>query len=214
METIHIPGLTFEAGIRHLTIADAEACQIVENDAFTNPNYRATPEKACRNPFRYRLTHYPDLCLGLFLKAPANAVLDGKPLPSPSSDSTSESGGKWTLVCHIIASRSANPVISDGDMEVPAGWTPDPSSARTGSMAALHSFACVHAAQGKGLGRQLMANYVQRMTRAPDVELIALLCQDHLLGVYTSMGYTRSHTESLATFGGGGWNDMILETKS
>ncbi|KAL5594687.1 uncharacterized protein BROUX77_008034 [Berkeleyomyces rouxiae] len=214
MEPVPNSGLPFEAGIRQLTLDDIDACELVENDAFVDPRYRATREK-----FEYRLKYYPELCLGLFLKAPPTALLDGKPLPtqrlagSPPAADGASGDGKWFLVCHTIATRSPNPVVADDDMAVPAGWRAG-SKARAGSTAAVHSFACVHAVQRKGLGRKLMASYVRRMTEASDIDSIALLCQDHLLEMYTALGYTRSIGQSLATFGGGGWNDMTLSTKN
>lgn len=216
--------------IRLLTLADRDACVVVENACFTNPDHRATPDK-----FSYRLTVCPELCLGVFTHtADSDALLPG----TPSSSSAPSSG---ILVGHVIATRCATPVLSDASMGVPKDWratvaaaaaaagtdagtgavVPPPASSSSplghqaaGSTVAVHSLGIVPSLQGKGLGTKLMRAYLERMAAlsasagSAKVDRVVLICQDYLVDYYTKLGFT-NNGPSEAQFGGGGWFDMV-----
>jgi hypothetical protein len=53
-----------------------------------------------------------------------------------------------------------------------------------------------------------MRSYIQRMEDAGTADRLALLAHDHLVGYYEKLGFT-NRGESKATFGGGGWYDLV-----
>ncbi|ERT02604.1 hypothetical protein HMPREF1624_00905 [Sporothrix schenckii ATCC 58251] len=198
--------------IRPLTVADRDACVVVENACFTNPDHRATPDK-----FSYRLTVCPETSLGLFVHTADSETL----LPGTSSPSSVPPSG--VLVGHVIATRCSTLVLSDASMGVPKDWraavaagTPIASPLGhqpTGRTVAVHSLGIVPSLQGKGLGTKLMKAYLGRMAAlsasdgAHKVDRVALICQDYLVDYYTRLGFT-NNGPSKAQFGGGGWFDM------
>ncbi|KKA27359.1 hypothetical protein TD95_003205 [Thielaviopsis punctulata] len=200
----------YPVGIRPLTTGDVDACEIVENNAFEKtPEFRATREK-----FEYRLKFYPELCYGLFIKVKPNDTVFGKTLPMQAVDKQADASDQWFMVGHAVSTRSNNPVISDEDMSVPVGWRDEGTKPREGFMTGIHSVALLQAVQRKGLCRLLLTHYLDEMKKRDDIKVVSLLCQDYLVDAYASMGFSKVEGESLATFGGGGWNDMITKVDS
>ena len=212
--------------IRPLTVADRDACVVVENACFTNPDHRATPDK-----FSYRLTVCPELCLGVFVHTVGSETL----LPGTSLSSSSPTPSYGVLVGHVIATRCTTSVLSDASMGVPKDWRADVAAAAAaadgadaipppasstlghqvaGGTVAVHSLGIVPSLQGKGLGTKLMRAYLERMAAlsaspgAQKVDRVALICQDYLVDYYTKLGFT-NNGPSEAQFGGGGWFDMV-----
>ncbi|KAL1899080.1 hypothetical protein Sste5346_003002 [Sporothrix stenoceras] len=206
--------------IRPLTVADRDACVVVENACFTNPDHRATPDK-----FSYRLTVCPELCLGVFVHTADSEAL----LPAGSS-SSSAAPSSGVMVGHVIATRCGAEVLSDASMGVPKDWRAAVAAAPAGSDAAsaissplghqaagstvaVHSLGIVPSLQGKGLGTKLMKAYMERMAAlsatagAQKIDRVALICQDYLVDYYTKLGF-KNNGPSEAQFGGGGWFDM------
>jgi ribosomal protein S18 acetylase RimI-like enzyme len=77
-----------------------------------------------------------------------------------------------------------------------------------GKTIAIHSLAVSPAHQRKGLGKTIMRAYIQRMEDSATADRLALLAHDHLIPYYEGLGFTK-RGESKATFGGGGWYDMV-----
>ncbi|CAK7266348.1 hypothetical protein SEPCBS119000_001974 [Sporothrix epigloea] len=206
--------------IRPLTLADRDACVVVENACFSNPDHRATPEK-----FSYRLTVCPELCLGIFVHTADAEALVG-PASAPQSPTAASSG---IMVGHIIATRCQSSVVTDASMVLPPNWraavldpasvpASDPASALghqpEGSTVAVHSLGIVPSVQGRSLGTKLMKAYLERMAALSSgqdgqhkIDRVALICQDYLVDYYTKLGFT-NNGPSAAQFGGGGWFDM------
>lgn len=80
----------------------------------------------------------------------------------------------------------------------------------SGRTICLHSLAVLPEFQGKGLARTLVESYVQRMESQSVGDRIALLAHGHLVKFYEGLGFVNKG-ESEATFGGGGWVDMVRE---
>jgi predicted N-acetyltransferase YhbS len=80
-----------------------------------------------------------------------------------------------------------------------------------GGTVCVHSLAVATAHQKIGLGSILLKAYVQRIKDSKSAERIALLAHDHLIGFYTRLGF-ENMGPSPATFGGGGWNDMVSKS--
>ena len=205
--------------IRPLTVADRDACVVVENACFTNPDHRATPEK-----FSYRLTACPELCLGVFVHTAGSEALLG-PASSSASAQSPSAASSGVLVGHIIATRCTTHVLTDDSMGVPKDWrmaAADPASVPAsplghqaeGGTVAVHSLGIVPSVQGRGLGTKLMTAYLERMAALSSsgsqhkIDRVALICQDYLVDYYTKLGFT-NNGPSKAQFGGGGWFDMV-----
>ncbi|CAK7227185.1 hypothetical protein SBRCBS47491_006483 [Sporothrix bragantina] len=205
--------------IRPLTVADRDACVVVENACFTNPDHRATPEK-----FSYRLTACPELCLGVFVHTADSEALVGSLSSSPATPTSS-----GVMVGHVIATRCTSDVLTDASMGVPKDWrvsAADPASVSSsmpasplghqaeGGTVAVHSLGIVPSVQGRGLGTRLMTAYLERMAAlsksGPKIDRVALICQDYLVDYYKKLGFT-SNGPSEAQFGGGGWFDMYYK---
>jgi GNAT superfamily N-acetyltransferase len=124
------------------------------------------------------------------------------------------------LLALVIATRSPAPSVTDASMEIPENWKDRPSTLakpgspepkghqETGGTICIHSLAVLKEHQGKGLGSILIKAYVQRIKDSKIAERIALLAHDHLIKFYVAMGF-ENMGDSQATFGGGGWNNMV-----
>ena len=62
-----------------------------------------------------------------------------------------------------------------------------------------------------GLGTVLFKAYIQRIKDSKCADRLALLSHDHLLGFYTGLGF-ENMGPSEATFGGGGWHNLVRRT--
>ena len=76
-------------------------------------------------------------------------------------------------------------------------------------MMLVHSVAIAPQFQGRGLGKTIMKAYMQRMETSGIADRIALLAHDGLINLYGSLGF-ENRGKSEATFGEGGWNNMVL----
>ncbi|ROT38606.1 polyamine acetyltransferase [Sodiomyces alkalinus F11] len=196
-----------------LTPSNVDSCVALENAAFRNPDHRCTPEK-----FEYRLTTGSDICFGLFCSVkPAEARAFGletiefaKPV-----ETNREDGEVFVLCAHVISTMGKGPVVTDNDMKYPTNWR-DASAPKElgnqldGRTVCVHSLAVSPKLQGTGIGKLAMASYIQIMNESGVADRIALLCQEHLIGYYEELGF-ENLGESKATFGGGGWYDMVME---
>lgn len=152
--------------------------------------------------FIYRLTRCPELSLGLFTLP---LLGEGEPKPRP------------TLVGHIIATRTSEPLVTDRSMRLPANWQNERWSFEDGqavgheeggSTIAIHSLAVEPEHQGKQVGSTLMKSYIHRIREAQIADRIAIIAHDHLVPFYESLGF-ESRGPSKCQFGGGGWVDLV-----
>ena len=116
------------------------------------------------------------------------------------------------LLGHIIATKTTNEVIMDDDMNIP---TTDPPESHLGHKEegrtlCIHSLAVLPEYQRRGLGKTLMKAYVHRMETHGVADRVALLAHAELVPYYEALGFEKQG-ESKATFGGGGWFDMVRE---
>ncbi|KAJ5319935.1 hypothetical protein PENANT_c040G06120 [Penicillium antarcticum] len=183
--------------VQLLSVSNVEDCITVEN-AFPEQ------ERCSRDKFIYRLTRCPELSLGLFTLP---LLGEGEPKPRP------------TLVGHIIATRTSEPLVTDSSMRLPANWQNERWSFENdqavgheegGSTIAIHSLAVEPEHQGKQVGSTLMKSYIHRIREAQIADRIAIIAHDHLVPFYESFGF-ESRGPSKCQFGGGGWVDLILE---
>ncbi|SPQ23704.1 b9caec81-fd07-40dd-a873-22daab84fcf0 [Thermothielavioides terrestris] len=228
----------FVPTIRPLTVADLEACIALENAAFTQPEHRASPEKASprhRNvspppsyhpsstDLAYRLTVCPEVSLGLFVTiAPEQAKdlgIETLALARPVETGRAD-GAVSVLLAHAISTRTHGDVVTDADMDYPKDWRA--RSARVaepvghqegGKTVALHSFAVLPRVHRCGLGQMLMRAFLDQMKSCGLVQRVALICQEHLATYYQRSGY-KCLGKSEAQFGGGGWYNMAIDLQS
>ncbi|KAJ5484056.1 hypothetical protein N7539_005852 [Penicillium diatomitis] len=183
--------------VQLLSVSNVEDCVEVEN-AFPEA------ERCSREKFIYRLTRCPELSLGLFTLP----ILDeNQPKPRP------------TLVGHIIATRTSEPLVSDRAMRLPLDWqsqrwTFEDNQAvgheEGGRTIAIHSLAVLPEHQGKQVGSTLLKSYIHRIREAQIAERLAIIAHEHLVPFYESFGF-ESRGPSKCQFGGGGWVDLVLE---
>ncbi|KAK4231304.1 hypothetical protein QBC38DRAFT_243883 [Podospora fimiseda] len=202
----------FLPNIRPLTASDWESCVALEKAAFPDPAHRASPEK-----FKYRLTTCPELSLGVFCTViPAQAkgwsietLAHAKPVETDRAD-----GAVSVLLAHIVSTRCRGQVISDSDMDYPKDWrarggrSADVGHQDSGRTVGIHSLAVLPKVHGCGIGRMILKSYIQQMQSSGMADRVALICQDYLVSYYDRFGF-RTLGPSKATFGGGGWTDMV-----
>ncbi|KAF6821552.1 polyamine acetyltransferase [Colletotrichum sojae] len=201
--------------VQSLTSSSVESCVVLENAAFPNPDHRATREK-----FEYRLSTCSDICSGIFCSiVPSEAkdfALETLSVAKPVETGRAN-GAVLTLCAHIVSTLGNGPVVTDSDMGVPPGWrNPELSKSSglghqvMGRTVCLHSFAVAPKLHGCGLGKLMMISYIQQIKNSGVADRIALICQDYLVSYYKRFGF-KHIGESKASFGGGGWNDMVIE---
>lgn len=200
---------------RPLTISDLESVVALENAAFSDPNERATREK-----FTYRLSKCGELCLGIFTTIVPGSGTKAETFDTGHPVETSRRNGAISvLIGHVVAAKTNDLVASDDSMDYPRDWdSPHPKPSKVGHQEAgrtivLHSVAILPQFQGRGLGRVLMQAYIQQMNGAGIADRLALIAHDHKMGWYERLGF-QNKGPSKATFGHGGWYDMIYELKS
>ncbi|RDW79764.1 hypothetical protein BP6252_04402 [Coleophoma cylindrospora] len=182
---------------RPLTINDLDSVVALENAAFTDPNERASEEKASSSCFisclrkhrfnghlRYRLSKCGELCLGLFCTmepgsdSKAETLATGRPVETSRKD-----GAVCVLIGHVIAAKTNASIVTDQSMDFPKDWASNPSISDIGHQEAgrticLHSVAILPEFQGRGLGRVLLLAYMQQMNGAGIADRLALLAHD------------------------------------
>lgn len=185
------------------------AIQFAASSLFHHYHLRYSDQRLIKTQFIYRLTQCPELSLGIF----------SRPIPS---EARSAIDPKPKLIAHVIATRSPAPSVTDASMDVPENWKERRSSLplpgekepkghqETGGTICVHSLAVLKEHQKKGLGSILMKAYVQRIKDSKIAERVALLAHDHLIKFYVGMGF-ENMGDSQATFGGGGWNNLVCE---
>ncbi|OLN95623.1 Polyamine N-acetyltransferase 1 [Colletotrichum chlorophyti] len=203
----------FSPLLQPLTESSVDSCVALENAAFPNPDHRATREK-----FEYRLSTCSDICSGIFCSiVPSEAR--GFQLETLSVANLAEtnrpSGARLVLCAHIVSTLGNGPVVTDADMSYPSNWRDQASSKLSGlghkvmgRTVCLHSFAVAPKLQGCGIGKLLMKSYLQQINNSGVADRIALICQDYLVSYYKRFGF-KHVGQSKASFGGGGWNDMV-----
>ncbi|KAK5954921.1 hypothetical protein OHC33_003600 [Knufia fluminis] len=186
-----------------LSIAYVEDCVQVEDGAFPED------ERASREKFEYRLSRCPELSLGIFSQPTKAEVEKG-------------STKKRKLLGHIIATRTSAPCVTDASMDYPKDWKtnkttlPKPGEKEAlghqeaGSTICIHSVAVRPDYQSMGVGSVLLRSYIQRIKDAKIADRLALLAHDDMKNFYGRFGFD-DMGPSQATFGGGNWNNMILE---
>ncbi|KAK5167185.1 uncharacterized protein LTR77_007916 [Saxophila tyrrhenica] len=190
-----------------LTISDVESCTRLEEEAFP-PNERATREK-----FQYRLQTCGSLCMGLYTSSS-----NPSSIPTASTATPVYSGApsrKAVLLAHIVATKSTHPTVTDADMSIPATYPASFSGVghnEAGRTVCIQSLAVLPQYQRRGLGTTLMKAYLQRMESHAIGDRVALLAHEGMVGFYEGLGFVRQG-ESEASFGGGGWVDMVRELK-
>ncbi|PMD47302.1 polyamine acetyltransferase [Hyaloscypha variabilis F] len=204
---------------RPLTISDLESCVALEDAAFTNPEERATREKASR-PEQQSPFCCGELCLGIFCTVVPGSGVNAETLATGKPVETSRQNGAISvLLGHVVAAKTNDLVASDQSMGVPEDWdSPHPKPSNLGHQEAgrtivVHSVAILPAFQGRGLGRVLMMAYMQQMNGAGIADRLALIAHDHKLAWYEKLGFSNKG-KSKAQFGGGGWYDLVFELKA
>lgn len=228
-ETFHQDdGPAIKPYVQSLTMLDLESCVKLEEATFP-------PQERCsREKFIYRFSKCGELSIGLFTSANteiATSTADNPSSPDPSTAATASTAQpvysgtparKQILLAQIIATKTDNPTVHDGDMEMPPNWdskdstqTSDPSLGHKehGRTLCIHSLAVLPAFQKKGLARLLMRSYIQRMESSAVADRIAILSHEPLVGFYESLGF-ENRGPSKAQFGGGDWVDLVLEFKN
>ncbi|KAF7845871.1 hypothetical protein BT93_L0231 [Corymbia citriodora subsp. variegata] len=203
-----------------LTISDVESCVKLEDATFP------LQERCSREKFEYRFTKC-QLSLGMYTSATEDDS-ESQASSAPTIDTAQivYSGAperKLVLLAHCVVTKTTNSTIMDADMALPPDWeesgtlahSPDPSLGHKeeGRTVCIHSLAVLPAYQGRGLGTMLMKAYIQRIEQSGAADRIALLAHDELVNFYAKLGF-EVKGPSKATFGGGGWVDMVLELKN
>ncbi|CAI7623812.1 unnamed protein product [Penicillium pancosmium] len=178
--------------LRPLSVADVDPCVIVES-AFSES------ERCSEEKFRYRLSQTPELSIGLFIN----------------------DGGNDRLIGHVIGNRISGGRVTEGSILMPENWRTlarneaftangevignDPN----GTAIAVHSVAISPEYQGKGVGRAMVAAYIQYIKDAKiPAECIMLIAHDYLVRFYESTGFENCGN-SHCQFAGGGWFDLV-----
>lgn len=102
---------------------------------------------------------------------------------------------------------------------MPKGWVSSTEVVKVGGQVigndaegrsiGVHGLVIVPEYQGKGLGRDLMAYYIEyARTLGQSADGIAIIAHDHLLKFYESFGF-KNLGPSSCDFGGGGWYEMV-----
>jgi ribosomal protein S18 acetylase RimI-like enzyme len=139
-------------------------------------------------------------------------------ISTASTGSAAESGTDRTsiLLGHIISTKTANETVTDDDMALPPNWATKPHESpelghnEAGRTIALHSLAVDPEYQRCGLGSMLLKSYLQRMQVAAIADRCALLAHEELIPFYEAAGFEKLG-KSQATYGGGGWFDMVYK---
>ncbi|KAI1816912.1 hypothetical protein GGS20DRAFT_535369 [Poronia punctata] len=204
----------FSPLVRPLSISDLESCVALENAAFSNPEYRCTRDK-----FEYRLTKCPELTMGIFCTVvPAKAQgWEIETLSTAHPVETSRSDGAVSvLLAHLVGTRTRDLIVTDGAMDYPRDYKTIPSGPSSvghqeiGRTICLHSLAVHPKLQGVGMGKLLVKAYMQQAKSSDLAGRIALICQDYLVNYYKRFGFSYLNP-SIATFGGGGWHDIVFD---
>ena len=154
------------------------------------------------------MTRAPELSLGLFSRpTEAEARQQSKP-------------AKRRLIAFICATRTPSPSVTDASMSLPPNWKTDrttlpkegeterPGHQEQGGTICIHSLVVAKEFQKMGLGSILLKSYIQRIKDSKIADRLALLSHDPLVRLYTSHGFENMGPSS-ATFGGGGWNNLV-----
>lgn len=90
------------------------------------------------------------------------------------------------------------------------GQTPSevPGHQDVGGTICIHSLAVRPQYQSMGLGSVLLSSYIQRIKDSKIADRLALLAHDDMKKFYGRFGFD-DVGPSVATFGGGGWNNMV-----
>lgn len=122
---------------------------------------------------------------------------------------------KAVLLGHLVATRTTNETVSDDDMAMPAS-SPDANPKlghkEHGRTVCIHSLAVLPAYQRRGLGQTLLKSYIDRLETQDVADRLALISHQPLIPFYERLGF-QSLGPSKATFGGGGWFDMVRPLK-
>ncbi|KAI0909313.1 hypothetical protein F4823DRAFT_595055 [Ustulina deusta] len=207
----------FSPLIRPLTISDLESCVALENAAFAKPAFRCSRDK-----FVYRLTTCAELCMGVFCTVvPSNTK--GWEIDTLHTAHTVETGrddaAVSVLLAHIVATRTHDEVVTDDSMSYPhddntakSNGDADPRIGHQefGRTVCIHSLAVHPKLQGVGIGKLIVKAYMQQVKNSALADRVALICQEYLINYYRRFGFCHMGP-SRATFGGGGWHDMVFD---
>ncbi|KAF2152870.1 acyl-CoA N-acyltransferase [Myriangium duriaei CBS 260.36] len=185
--------LASRLGVRPLTPADVLDCVNVES-------VFPSQERCSEAKFHYRLKECPYLCLGLF-------------------DGTTSAPISEKLIGHVIATRTSEPSVTEGAMEIPDQMSRDAKTDTTvghdqnGKNVAVHSLCIIQEYQGRKLGRALISAYINYLEKCvADTQNVVIIAHDHLIKFYESVEFV-NNGPSKCTFGGGGWFDMALDLR-
>lgn len=105
-------------------------------------------------------------------------------------------------------------------MDFPKDWKTNKSSIakpgekeplghqEVGGTICIHSLAVLPAYQHMGIGSVLLRSYIQRIKDAKIADRLALLAHEDMKKFYARFGFD-DMGPSQASFGGGGWNNMV-----
>lgn len=130
-------------------------------------------------------------------------------------------GGHDRLIGHVIGNRVSGGRITEGSMSMPENWQTLARNAAfkvdgevigndpNGASIAIHSVAISPEYQGKGVGKALVAAYIQYIKDAQVLaDCIMLIAHDYLIRFYESTGF-KNCGSSHCQFAGGGWFDLV-----
>ncbi|KAF2098724.1 acyl-CoA N-acyltransferase [Rhizodiscina lignyota] len=178
----------------------------------TNPLLENTPTASVVKETRSSGPPRKELLIGHIVSTmSANLTIKDSDMEIPESWCTSPSNPNSFLMLsssdpnsssNTQSSQSNPPASQSSDSGIMKGHNQD------GRTVCIHSLAILPQHQGRGLGKVLMKSFMGRIESSGIADRIALLAHDALVPFYESLGFTNLGT-SEATFGDGGWVDMV-----
>ena len=142
----------------------------------------------------------------------APAVTDASmglpPPPPPNNSSTSTDTSTLPLPADGI-SQSDPPKPAPEQPNSAAAAAATPGHHALGRTLAIHSVCVAPRFQRQGNGKTLLKAYLQRMEGSGIADRAALLAHEDMVPFYKNNFGFEDRGDSAATFGGGGWREMV-----
>ncbi|KAH3668445.1 hypothetical protein OGAPHI_002199 [Ogataea philodendri] len=185
--------------IRPLTIYDLS--QVLELEANGFPE----PERCPKHKLEYRLTVCPELCSGLFVREfEQNAAQSDSPPPRSTIL-------KETLIAHIIATKIADPTITERSMDIPKDETDtETGHVEKSRIIGIHSVIVNDKYRGLKLGSLLIKDYLQKLNQQFVADKVVLLAKASLTPFYRGLGFVDDGVSS-CKFAGQEWHDLHVD---
>lgn len=130
------------------------------------------------------MTTCGELSLGLFTTATPGSLKAATLATSNPVETDREDGALGVLVAHVVATRTADKVVTDEAMDYPRDWNSESRTPSTkghhedGRTICLHSLAVLPNFQGKTIGRTLLSAYIGMMNGSGIADRIALITHE------------------------------------